>query len=492
MTLRLHDTLTRTTRELVPRVPGRVGMYVCGPTVQAAPHVGHARSAVAFDVLHRWLRASGLEVVFVRNITDIDDKIITSAAEQDVPWWALAERQTRAFRAAYEALAVLPPDAEPRATGHVPQMVALISALLGSGHAYAVDGDVYFDVRRHPPYGELSGQSPDALRAGEPAESAARKKDPLDFALWKAAKPGEPAWDTPWGPGRPGWHIECSAMAAEYLGTEFDVHGGGHDLVFPHHENELAQSRSAGHPFARTWVHHGLVTTPSGEKMSKSLGNSLVVADVLARVRPQVLRYLLGSAHHRSALEFSAAQLDEASAAYGGVERFVANALDALGGLGEAEALALEAATGADGDDPAGHGPHRAWAHFAEAMDDDLAVPRALAVVHRAVAHGNGLLTAALGGDAAARADLASWLDTVRRMLQVLALDPVSQWPAAGGAGRLEPVVDALVQVALDARRDARERRDWAAADAVRDRLAAAGVTVEDTPGGARWRLADR
>jgi cysteinyl-tRNA synthetase len=455
---------------------------VCGPTVQAAPHLGHVRSAVAFDVLHRWLRASGLDVVFVRNVTDIDDKILTSAAAQGLPWWALAERTTRAFHAAYDALAVLPPDAEPRATGHVSQMIALIDALVRGGHAYAADGDVYFDVRSHPAYGELSGQSPDALRAGEPAESGGRKKDPLDFALWKSAKPGEPAWSTPWGPGRPGWHIECSAMAVEYLGHEFDIHGGGHDLVFPHHENELAQSVCAGHPFARWWVHHGLVTAPSGEKMSKSLGNSLAVADLLESVRPAVLRYFLGSAHYRSALEFSAAHLDEAAAAYGGLERFVGNALDALGGVGEAEALALEA--GEDGE------PAKAWDAFAAEMDDDLAVPRGLAVLHRGAARGNAVLDVALGGGVDGRRSLAAWLAVVRRMLTVLALDPVTQWPSGGGTGRLEPVVDALVQVALDARRAARERKDYAEADAIRDRLTAAGLTVEDTPAGARWRLA--
>jgi cysteinyl-tRNA synthetase len=485
VTLRLHDTLTRQTRDFVPLVEGRVGVYVCGPTVQAAPHVGHLRSAVAFDVLHRWLRARGYGVVFVRNVTDIDDKIIASAAQQGVPWWALAERMTRAFHSAYDALAVLPPDAEPRATGHIPQMVALISALMEAGHAYPADGDVYFDVRSRPSYGELSHQSPDALRAGQPAESSARKRDPLDFALWKGAKPGEPFWDMPWGPGRPGWHIECSAMSVEYLGQEFDIHGGGHDLVFPHHENEQAQSRAAGHPFARTWMHHGLVTTPSGEKMSKSLGNSLVVADVLEQVRPPVLRWLLGGAHYRSALEFSPAQLDEAAATYGGLERFVTNALDALGGVGEAEALALEA--GAAGES---RQAEAAWDAFAAEMDDDLAVPRALAVLHGGVTRGNALLSDALAGRAEARRNLAAWTDAVRRMLGVLALDPVRNWPATGGTGRLEPVVDALVQVALDARRGARERKDYAAADAIRDRLAAAGVAVEDTPAGARWRLA--
>ncbi|GAC1333121.1 MAG: cysteine--tRNA ligase [Mycobacteriales bacterium] len=482
MTLRLYDTGTRELRTFTPLVEGRVGMYVCGPTVAALPHVGHLRSAVAFDIARRWLLASGYDVVFLRNVTDIDDKILHDAAHAGIPWWELAERCARAFSAAYDALGVLPPTGEPRATGHIPEMVELTERLIDGGGAYASGGDVYFDVRRDPAYGGLSGQSPDAMRATEKTDPDRPKRDPLDFALWKGAKPGEPAWQTPWGPGRPGWHLECSAMAARYLGASFDIHGGGLDLVFPHHENELAQSRAAGDGFARWWLHHGLVNT-RGEKMSKSLGNSTLVSDVLAGTRPQVLRYYLGAPHYRSTLEYSAAGLAEAGAAYGRLESFVRNATDALGGRGEAEAAVLSVGP------LAAEAAQQAWHDFAAALDDDLAVPRALGLVHGAVASGNALLGAAQAGND--KAQLAGWLDVVHRMLDVLGLDPIGQWPSAAD-GELVPVVDALVSVALEARRDARARRDYPGADAIRDRLASAGIVVEDTPGGVRWRLAQR
>ena len=471
MGLALYDTRERRLRPFAPRVPGEVGIYLCGPTVQAGPHVGHARSAIAFDILRRWLLASGYAVSFVRNVTDIDDKILASAAAEGLPWFAVAAANTRAFSTAYDALQVLPPTVEPRATGHLPEMIALIGRLISAGHAYSTGGDVYFEVRSLPGYGALSGQSPAAMAPTEPQNGSA-KRDPLDFALWKGAKPGEPAWETPWGPGRPGWHLECSAMATRYLGAEFDIHTGGLDLIFPHHENEAAQSAGAGDPFARYWLHNGMLDT-AGEKMSKSVGNSLAVADVLESVRPQTLRYYLGAPHYRSSLDYSLDGLAEAEAAYGRIETFVRNALDALGGIGEAEALALEGETA---------GAKAAEEAFAAALDDDLAVPRALAAVHGAIRAGNVALT----GDGAG---LAGWLAAVRRMLTVLALDPV-QWPAAGGAdGRLRGVVDALVKVALRARADARERRDYAAADGIRDALAAAGVVVEDTPQGGRWHL---
>jgi len=473
VSLRLYDTRERRLRPFVPMVEGQVGIYLCGPTVQAGPHVGHVRSAVAFDVLRRWLLASGSSVTFVRNVTDIDDKILAAAAAEGLPWFAVAETNARAFHAAYDALRVLPPTVEPRATGQVPDMVALIARLIEAGHAYPAGGDVYFEVRSLPSYGALSGQAPAAMQPSEPAEPTA-KRDPLDFALWKGAKPGEPSWETPWGPGRPGWHLECSAMATRYLGAEFDVHAGGLDLVFPHHENEVAQSAGAGDPFARYWLHNGMVNT-AGEKMSKSVGNSLAVADVLQTVRPQALRYYLGAPHYRSSLDYSPDGLAEADAAYARLETFVRNAVDALGGVGEAEALALEAETSA---------AKAAEEAFAAALDDDLAVPRALGAVHGAVRAGNAALAE---GD---RSALAGLLAVVRRMLSVLALDPISQWPIAGaGDRRLAEVVDGLVRVTLTARAAARERRDYAAADAIREGLAAAGVVVEDTVDGVRWRL---
>ena len=470
MTLRLYDTLAREVRPLAPLREGAVGIYVCGPTVQAQPHVGHLRSAVALDVLHRWVLERGEAVTFVRNVTDVDDKILALAAADGEPWWALATRQERAFERAYDAVQVLPPTATPRVTGSIPSIVALVERIIERGHAYASGGDVYLSVRDVPAYGQLSGQSPDQLRAGESGqEHAGTKRDPLDFALWKAAKPGEPSWPSPWGRGRPGWHIECSAMAVDHLGEEFDLHAGGLDLVFPHHENEIAQSTCAGHPFARHWLHHGLVTVAGGggEKMSKSLGNSTTVEDVLEKVRPQVLRYALGAAHYRSQLEWSPQAVADAEAAYGRIETFVRNAGEAVGETGGAADKGLSQAS---------------WTDFAAALDDDLAVPQALAAVHAGVRAGNTLLAARdLPG-------LAATLATVRRMLRVLALDPVSQWPAAGG-GELRPVVDALVGLAVEARAAARGRRDWAQADALRDRLGAAGVVLEDTPDGVRWRL---
>ena len=331
MVLRVYDTAARSVREFTPVTPGRASLYLCGATVQAPPHIGHIRSGVNFDILTRWLRASGYQVTFCRNVTDIDDKILRTAEREGSEWWAVAERNQRAFTRAYQALGCLPPDVEPRATGHVPEMIALMRRLIDSGHAYAAGGDVYFDVLSYPRYGELSGQRLEHMRAADDTEGGA-KRDPRDFALWKGAKPGEPSWETPWGPGRPGWHLECSAMATKYLGATFDIHGGGLDLVFPHHENELAQSRAAGDGFARYWMHNGLLHL-AGAKMSKSLGNSLLVDAMVTQVRPAELRYYLGQAHYRSDVEYSREALDEAAAAYRRIEGFVTRAVQAAEGI---------------------------------------------------------------------------------------------------------------------------------------------------------------
>ena len=477
--LRLHDTATRTVREFSPLVPGAVSLYLCGATVQAPPHIGHLRSGVSFDILVRWLRASGQRVTFCRNVTDIDDKILQVAAREGVPWWAVAERNMRAFTSGYETLGCLPPDVEPRATGHVPEMIAMISRLIERGHAYPADGNVYFDVRSDPSYGELSGQRLEQMRPADDS-SGAGKRDARDFALWKAARPGEPSWETPWGPGRPGWHLECSAMAIKYLGDTFDLHGGGLDLVFPHHENEIAQSRSAGYGFARYWVHNGLVGV-AGEKMSKSLGNSLSIGAMLNQVRPVELRYYLSQAHYRSALEFSPDALSEAAAAYRRIEGFVIRAAEtgAAPGGQPGDANAAPAAGGQSesvpGDVPAA---------FAAALDDDLGVPQALAVVHAELRNGNSALASA------DREGTARSAARVRAMLAVLGLDPLSaKWAAGGRDGDLHGVVDALVAVALGQRQAARERKDYRAADAIRDDLRAAGVLIEDTPAGPRWEL---
>ncbi len=368
----LYDTRTRRVRPFEPITAGHVGIYLCGPTVQSSPHVGHLRGAVVVDVLRRWLTESGLEVTLVRNVTDIDDKIIINANLAGESPFALAERFTREFNRSYEAVGVLPPTVEPRATGHVPEMIELMQRLIERGHAYAAGGSVWFSVESFPGYGGLSGQKPDAVQPS--AENEGGKRDPRDFALWKAEKPGEPTWPTPWGPGRPGWHLECSSMAAKYLGAQFDIHGGGLDLVFPHHENERAQT-DCGFDFerdaemARYWMHHGLLNVSGGEKMSKSLGNTFLVDDVLRVTRPQALRYYLLAAHYRSAIEYGADRLAESSAAYEKLEGFVLRH----------NTLSPE---GAADDDPL-------WQAFSDAMNDDLATPRALAVVHEAVTAGN-------------------------------------------------------------------------------------------------------
>jgi cysteinyl-tRNA synthetase len=403
-------------------------MYVCGATVQSAPHVGHIRSGVAFDVLARWLRTSGYEVTLVRNVTDIDDKILAKESVENRPWWAVAAHYEREFQNAYEILGCTPPTVEPRATGHITQMIELMQNLIERGHAYAADGDVYFDVRSFADYGKLSGQRIDDLLPAGDSEGESRKKDSRDFALWKSVKPGEPSWPTPWGNGRPGWHIECSAMAQAYLGDAFDIHGGGLDLVFPHHENEVAQSKAAGQDFANFWLHNAWVTT-AGEKMSKSLGNSLVVTEVAKRVRPIELRWYLASAHYRSNLEFSDNALQESAVAFQRIENFVERAAAIVG-----DVELTSAAINSD---------------FANAMNEDLNVPAALAVLHEVVGEGNTLL--AKKADAAA---LIGCLTSVRLMLDVLGVDPLSPTWAddSKNAQQLESALDYFVQQSIAVR----------------------------------------
>ena len=460
--MRLYDTASRTLRDFTPLTPGHVSMYVCGATVQAAPHVGHIRSGVAFDVLARWLRFSGYEVTLVRNVTDIDDKILAKAETENRPWWAVATHYEREFQNAYAILGCTPPAAEPRATGHITQMITLMQQLIERGHAYAADGDVYFDVRSFAEYGNLSGQRiDDLLPAGDTAGDT-RKKDPRDFALWKSAKPGEPSWPTPWGEGRPGWHLECSAMAQAYLGKAFDIHGGGLDLVFPHHENEVAQSKAAGSDFANFWLHNAWVTT-SGEKMSKSLGNSLLVTEVVKRVRPIELRWYLASAHYRSNLEFSDAALSEAAVAFSRVENFVQRATDLAGSI----------------DLPAQVVPA-----FASALNDDLNVPAALAVLQNSVTAGNTALAAKETGA------VKSALIEVRAMLDVLGDDPLNVTCTSGANDdSLTEIADALIQARIAARTTAKAEKDFATADAIRDELKNIGVVLEDGADGVRWNV---
>ncbi|MFN2479187.1 MAG: cysteine--tRNA ligase [Pseudonocardiaceae bacterium] len=459
MSLQLYDTATRSQREFVPLRPRTASIYVCGATVQGVPHIGHVRSALNYDVLRRWLIATGHDVLLVRNVTDIDDKILARSAEAGRPWWEWAHTHERAFEDAYTALGCLPASVLPRATGHITQMVELMARLIDRGHAYAAGGDVYFAVATMPDYGALSGQRLDEVCQGESAGSG--KRDPRDFTMWKGAKPGEPSWPTPWGAGRPGWHLECSAMATAYLGPEFDIHGGGLDLVFPHHENELAQSRAAGDCFARYWLHNGWVTL-SGEKMSKSLGNTLSIPATLRRVRAVELRYYLIAAHYRSAIEYSDGALNEAVAAYQRIESFVHRVRERCGVP-----------------EP------RIWcADFAGAMDDDIGTPAAVAAIHATVHEGNAALDA---GDHPAAVAAAG---SVRAMTGVLGLDPLSeQWRATSGSDAASAALAFLVDRLLAERAEARSRRDYMTADAVRDQLLAAGITVEDTPDGPVWTV---
>ncbi|OJU46881.1 MAG: cysteine--tRNA ligase [Microbacterium sp. 69-7] len=466
MTVRLYDTQVQALRDFAPQDPANVTMYVCGPTVQSGPGIHHLRAALAFDLLRRWLTRRFGRVTFVRNVTDIDDKVLQNATA-DEPWWALAYRVEREFAYAYAAIGILAPTYEPRATGSIPQMQELIATLIERGHAYAAAGDVYFEVRSWSAYGELTHQSIDAMEPATDADPRG-KRDPRDFALWKSAKSDEPAdavWESPWGPGRPGWHIECSAMSRRYLGDSFDIHGGGIDLRFPHHENELAQSRAAGDAFARYWVHNGLVTV-GDQKMSKSLGNHLLALDVLADRDPLVVRYALGAAHYRSTLDLTAASFDEAEAALERIRTFQQRAARVLG-----TAVPLVAA-----DIPEA---------FAAAMDDDLGVPQALAVVHETVRAGNAALDAG-DRDAAARAFV-----EVGRMTGVLGMNPADpKWRPEAGAAEAR-ALDALLQAMITQRAQARANKDWAAADRLRDAIAAAGVVLEDGPDGTHWSLND-
>jgi len=452
--LKLYDTKTRTISPFKPINKGKVGIYLCGATVQAPPHIGHIRSGVNFDILRRWLMASGYEVTFVRNVTDIDDKILHKSVHEGIPWWQVAMKYERAFTDAYNWLNVMPPTYEPRATGHITQMIELMQRLIENGSAYAPgNGDVYLEVRKLNEYLTLSNQKLDDLQSSEDSDST-YKKDPRDFALWKAAKKGDPSWPTPWGAGRPGWHLECSAMAHAYLGDEFDIHGGGLDLIFPHHENEIAQSNAAGYKFAKSWMHNAWVTT-SGEKMSKSLGNSLQVAEILKRVRGIELRWYLGSAHYRSMLEFSFEALAESATAFKRIEAFLSRAAAVLGK--EVDILIAD--------------------EFKAAMNDDLAVPQALAFIAESMRIGNSA--------ADDKKIIAKTAGEIKGALSILGCDPQDQAFATSKSNDL--AMDGLIKLALEQREAARARKDFKAADQIRDQIASLGITVEDTPNGPRW-----
>ncbi len=460
MTLHLYDTATREVSQFKSLKPSQVSIYVCGATVQGPPHIGHVRSGVNFDIFRRWLIKSGYDVTFIRNVTDIDDKILHSAKHDEMPWWAVAMKYERVFTAAYAELNILPPTYEPRATGHITQMIELMQKLIDNGAAYAPgNGDVYLEVRKLKRYLTLSRQNIDDLQASADADEK-NKKDVRDFALWKAAKPGDPSWPTPWGPGRPGWHLECSAMAHAYLGEKFDIHGGGLDLVFPHHENEIAQSEAAGYGFAQRWLHNAWVTQ-SGEKMSKSLGNSLQVNEILKSVRGIELRWYLGGAHYRSMLEYSPAALEESATNFRRIESFLKRATELIG---EKPSLQLSE-------------------EFKNAMNDDLAVPTALASISENLRLGNQAVT-----DKDKKA-IAKNANEIRGALDVLGCDPFDPAFVQSGGSDLTPALDGVIKLALAERASARERKDFAASDAIRDGLADLGITIEDTAQGPRWSI---
>jgi cysteinyl-tRNA synthetase len=469
--LRLYDTKAQAEADFVPLVEGKVGMYVCGPTVQSSPHIGHLRSALVYDLWRRWLTYRGYDVTLVRNVTDIDDKILAASSVSTTstgePWWALAYRFELEFTAGYTRLGILPPTYEPRATASIAEMREIIQRLIDSGHAYAAEGDVYFDTASWPSYGELTHQSPADMVAASDADPRG-KRAPQDFALWKGRKDDEPrdaSWPSPWGEGRPGWHIECSAMSRRYLGAAFDIHGGGLDLRFPHHENEIAQSTAAGDPFATYWVHNGLVNI-NGQKMSKSLGNSIFAAEFLSKARPIVVRYFLGAAHYRSTIDYHDGSLVEAEAALERIEVFLTRADRRL-----------------EGTKFAGSGVEIMPEAFGAAMDDDLGVPQALGVLHETVRAGNAALD---NGDLAA---VAAARGEVLAMSEVLGINPLSPQWRAGASVPAERALESLVETLITDRNAARAAKDFAAADRIRDELAAAGITVEDGPTGSHWSI---
>ena len=472
--MRFYDSATSSIRDFEPVVPGEARIYYCGATVQGEPHVGHIRSALVFDQLARWMRYRGFKVTTVRNVTDIDDKILAKSVESAQPtyagehpneqWWALAYRYEKVFARAYATLGIDPPTYEPRATGHIPEMFELIQRLIDRGHAYpALDdsGDVYFDVRSWEHYGALTRQSVDDMQDSADADPRG-KRDPRDFALWKGYKEGEPltaAWDSPWGRGRPGWHLECSAMAGKYLGKRFDIHGGGLDLRFPHHENELAQSTAAGDDFANFWMHNGMVTY-EGEKMSKSIGNTISPVQMLQQARPLVVRYYLGSAHYRSVLDYRPTSLEEARVAIERVEAFLAATSELMAPNPQERRVPQE---------------------FADALDDDMNIPRALAVLHEQTRAGNAAL--------AAGADASEYANAVWAMANVLGLTSLMNRDGSGASGAEHQALDALIHTILEQRASARAEKDWATADRMRDVLAAAGITVKDGAQGSTWSL---
>jgi cysteinyl-tRNA synthetase len=473
VTLKLFDSKTQSLKDFVPLEKGKVGIYLCGPTVQSMPHLGHLRSALVYDQLVRWFETIGHDVTLIRNVTDIDDKVLDNAAAQERSWWGLAFECEQAFADAYRKINIASPTYEPRATGNIIEMIELIQTLIAKGHAYQVENsaDVFFSASSWKHYGELTNQAKDDLIADTEADSRG-KRDPRDFALWKSHKDSEPldaSWDSPFGRGRPGWHIECSAMSVKYLGTQFDIHGGGLDLRFPHHENELAQSRAAGHEFANYWLHNGLVNV-AGAKMSKSAGNSILVSDVLTDSNALAIRYYLGSAHYRSVLDYNEGVIQEAEAAIERIASFLQRA-----GRKLAESKFFEGTTWAASSLPK---------KFIDAMNDDLNMPTALAVLHERVRSGNTAL------DSESFEEAAEAYFAVLGIVNVLNINPLDAiWQTQGSASEALSALDVLVRSMIEQRKTARENKDFETSDRIRDQLKTAGILLEDEAGSTNWSL---
>lgn len=458
--MQIYSTLGREKHEFVPRDQGKVAIYVCGPTVYDDPHLGHARSSIVFDVIRRYLIFRGYDVTYVSNFTDVDDRIINRAQEEGIEPAAVAERYIESWIRYMNRLGVMAPDIAPRATAHIPQMIKLIEKLIAGGKAYVANGDVYFSIASFESYGALSGRKIEELEAGARVDPGEHKHDPMDFALWKASKPGEPSWESPWGPGRPGWHIECSAMSEEYLGKGFDIHGGGHDLIFPHHENERAQSEALGGEFARIWMHNGLVNL-EGEKMSKSTGQYVSLAEILERSDPQVVRLMSLQSHYRRPVDFGPSEIDQAGAALERIQEFDRRARQYAEGVEPGDASEeIEA--------------HRHA--FIDAMDDDFNTPEAIAEIFELVRAGNNAIDSGRP-----KSEVSGYLREVENLCEVLGLD------ARHGAEAPPGSADELVDLVLSIRDEARQKKDWELADRLRDALNDLGVVVEDSSGGAAW-----
>lgn len=480
MGLRVHNTLTGRKEDFVTRDDGRVAMYVCGPTVYNYIHVGNARCYLTFDMIRRYLKFRGYEVLYAQNFTDVDDKIINAAAEEGVAPAALAETFIEAFLEDMAALRIVPPDVAPRATEHIGEMLEMIESLLEKGIAYVVDGDVYYEVAKFPGYGRLSHRNLADLQAGARVDVDERKRAPADFALWKAAKPDEPNWDSPWGKGRPGWHIECSAMSLKYLGFSFDIHGGGLDLIFPHHENEIAQAEGAAgeEPFVRYWLHNGFVTM-SGEKMAKSVGNVIKVRDALAQAGPMAIRMLFLGTHYRSPIDFNADKLAEAGRAYDRLNNLIGNIDRITADYSEP----ITAMTGTGTEKRLTEALRLAEAAFTEAMDDDFNAPDALGVLFTLTREVNSYIK----DRSRFSLDELDVLDEVK--LKLTRLGEALGLSFTGFAGTADADFAAAVEAKIEARNAAKAAKDWDTADRIRNDLALLNVVIEDTPDGTKWRV---